>query len=295
MAERVDAQSVNRRQLENLANAGAFDGLNKNRAQVIASIDTLLKHSQQTSSEKSSGQVNMFAAAQQNARPPLPQAKNWDDLTRLQHEFGALGFYMSAHPLDNYRAILERIGAVGANQVASKQRPGGPNRFKMAGIVVSKQERMSKQGNKFAFVSMSDGGGAFEVTVFSELLAAKRDVMEAGQALLVEVDVQTNTQGGGGREGASDLRFIARNIEPLADAAARAARGIRIKLYEAAPVADIQKLLAATPKGRAQVVLALDLDSGEEAEVELPGAWILTEATKASLRQLGGGLELSEY
>jgi DNA polymerase-3 subunit alpha len=238
----------------------------------------------------------MFASASSASRPPLPAAKNWDDLTRLQHEFAALGFYMSAHPLDNFRAILDRIGAVAVNHLASKQRPGGPNRFKMAGIVVSKQERTSKSGNKFAFVSMSDGSGAFEVTVFSELLAAKRDVMEPGMSLLVEVDVQTNSQGGAKAEGgAPDLRFIARNIEPLTDAAARYAKGIRIKLYEAAPVTDIQKVLAATPKGRAQVVLALDLDGGEEAEIELSGAWLMNEATKAALRQIGGGLEVTEY
>jgi len=296
LAERVDAHAVNRKQMENLAAAGAFDMLNKSRAQVIASIDTLLKHSQQTSAERSSGQVNMFAASAGAARPPLPAAKNWDDLTRLQHEFAALGFYLSAHPLDNYRAILDRIGAVSASQIAARHRMGAASRYKLAGIVVSKQERTSKQGNKFAFVQLSDGSGAFEVTIFSELLAAKRDVMEVGQAVLVEVDVQTNTQGGGGpREGASDLRFIGRNIEPLSDAAARAARGIRIKLYDASPVSEIQKLLAAAPKGRAQVVLALDLDDGEEAEIELPGAWNLTEATKTSLRKIGDGLEVAEY
>ncbi|MGB9153609.1 MAG: DNA polymerase III subunit alpha [Alphaproteobacteria bacterium] len=295
MAERVDSHAVNRKQMENLAAAGAFDALNKNRAQVIAAIDTLLKHSQQTNAERSSGQANMFASSQGAARPPLPQAKGWDDLTRLQHEFGALGFYLSAHPLDNYRAILERIGATPADQIASKQRAAGPSRFKLAGIVVSKQERTSKQGNKFAFVQLSDGSGAFEVTVFSELLAAKRDVMEPGQAVLVEVDAQTNTQGGKQGEGGNDLRFIARNIEPLSDAAARAARGIRIKLYDADPVQEIQKLLSATPKGRAQVVLALELDDGEEAEIELPGAWTLTEATKTSLRQIGDGLDVAEY
>ena len=120
--------------------------------------------------------------------------------------------------------------------------------------------------------------------------------MEAGTAVLVEVDAQTNTQGGKQSEGgAPDLRFIARGIEPLSDAAARAARGIRIKLFEPSPVPEIHKLLDATPKGRSQVVLALDLDDGEEAEIELPGAWTLTEATKAKLRQIGDGLDVVEY
>ena len=297
LAERVDSHAVNRKQMENLAAAGAFDGLNKNRSQVIAAIDTLLKHSQQTNAEKSSGQANMFAASTGAARPPLPTAKNWDDLTRLQHEFSALGFYLSAHPLDNYRAILERIGAVGADQIANKQRTSGSTRFKLAGIVLSRQERTSKNGNRFAFLQLSDGNGTFEVTIFSELLALKRDVMEVGQAVLVEADAQANTQGGGGKAegGAPDLRFIARNVEPLSDAATRAARGIRIKLYDSSPVPDIQKMLASVPKGRAQVVFALDLDDGEEAEIELTGAWTLTEATKVSLRQIGDGLDVVEY
>ena len=77
-----------------------------------------------------------------------------------------------------------------ASAVASKQRATGPSRFKLAGVVVSKQERTSKNGNKFAFVQLSDGGGAFEITVFSELLAAQRDLLEAGQAVLIEVDAQ---------------------------------------------------------------------------------------------------------
>ena len=294
-AERIDPHAVNRKQMENMAAAGAFDGLNKNRAQVIAGIDVLLKHSQQKNAEAASGQANMFASSQDAAHPPLPPTKIWDDLTRLQHEFTALGFYMSAHPLDNYLALLDRIGAVQVSKIADK-RDASSSRFKLAGIVVSKQERTSKQGNKFAFVQLSDGGGAFEVTVFSELLAAKRDIMEVGQAVLIEADAQANTQGGGQNFGnGSDLRFIARNIELLSDAATRAAKGVRIKLFEPSPIAEIHKLLAATPKGRAQVVLALELDGGEEAEVEIPGGWVLNEATKTKLRQIGDGLEVVEY
>ncbi len=291
--ERVDPRVINKRQMENLTNAGAFDGLNKNRAQVVAAIDVLLKHSHQSHDERASGQVNMFGAAEKIARPALPQVKAWDDLTRLKQEFGALGFYLSSHPLDNYKAVLERMGVVTASAVATKQRATGPSRFKLAGVVVSKQERTSKNGNKFAFVQLSDAGGAFEVTVFSELLAAQRDKMEAGQAILIEVDAQSGGQGGG--ESSGDLRFIARNVEPLAAAAERAAQGIRIKLYEPSPIAEIQKILETVPKGRGKVTLQLDLDDGEEAEIELSGAWLLTEAMKIDLRQVGGGLEVLEY
>jgi hypothetical protein len=113
---------------------------------------------------------------------------------------------------------------------------------------------------------------------------------------LVEADAQTNTQGGGrGGEGGADLRFIARGAELLSEAAARSARGIRIKLFEPEHVENIRDLLASAPKGRAQVVLALELDDGEEAEVELPETWALNEAIKTKLRQIGDGLEVVEY
>ncbi len=294
-AERVDPHMVNRKQLENLAAAGAFDSLNKNRAQVMAAVDMMLRFGQEKLAERQSGQQSMFAG-ETEARPPLPKIQqSWDDLTRLQHEFSALGFYMSAHPLDNYRGVLDKMGVVAVHKAGVTMRGEALARLKIAGVVVSKQERTSKQGNKFAFVQLSDGSGAFEVTVFSELLAAKRDILESGQAVLMEVDAQTNTQTRMGDGAASDLRFIARQIEPLADAAARAARGIRIRIYEPSPVEEIQKLLAASPKGRAQVVLSLSLDGGEEAEVELAGAWSLSQATKSALRQIGVGLEVEEY
>ena len=196
MAERVEARLINRKSMESLAAAGAFDSLNRNRAQVMAGIDLVLKHSQQSGHERASGQVNMFGEAHASSKPALPSAKMWDDLTRLQHEFQALGFYLSAHPLDNYRAVLDSMGVTPASGTGARMRASGPSRFKLAGVMLGKQERTAKSGNKFAFVQLSDGGGAFEITVFSELLAAKRDLLEAGQAVLIEADAQGDTRNG---------------------------------------------------------------------------------------------------
>jgi len=289
-AERVDARIINRKQMENLASAGAFDCFTRNRAQMLASIDFMLKHSQQSGCERESGQVNMFGGGEAT-KPALPSAKPWDDLTRLQHEFQSVGFYLSAHPLDNYRAVLERMGVVPSASIAARMRASGPSRFKLAGVILGKQERTAKSGNKFAFVQLSDGGGTFELTVFSELLAARRDLLEAGQAVLIEADAQGDTRNGA--DGA-EIRFIARSIDPLAQAAERAAQGIRIRVYDTQEVGEIQKILQALPQGRGRVTLQLQLDD-EEAEMELPGAWQLTDAVKANLRQVGAGLEVSEY
>ena len=291
LAERLDPRVLNKKQLENLACAGAFDCFNRNRAQVLASIEPLLKHSQQKGGERASGQVNMFGG-EAVSKPVLPNAKAWDDLMRLQQEFKSLGFYLSAHPLDNYRAVLERMGIVPASQIASRMRATGPSRFKLAGVVVGKQERTAKSGNKFAFVQLSDGSGSFELTIFSELLAARRDLLEPGQSVIIDADAQGDTRNGatGG-----EIRFIARSIDPLAEAAQKAVQGIRIRVFEPLDVADIRKILSGLPEAkRGRVTLQLELDE-EVAEVDLPGNWMLTDQVKSQLRQIGGGLEIAEY
>jgi DNA polymerase-3 subunit alpha len=283
LVERVDVRAVNRKQLEGLAMGGAFDSLMKNRAQVIASIDVLLKHGHTVADERASGQMNIFGGGA-SARPVLPKVKAWDELTRLQHEFSALGFYLSAHPLDNYRALLKRMNVVAFTEIGAKQRAGGPSRFKIAGIVLGRQEKTAKSGNRFAFVSASDTTGAFEVTVFSELLNARRDILEPGEALLMEVDAQGT---------GADLRFIGRNFERLSDVAARSAQGINIRLYEPDDVAAIKKRLDASTPGRGKVTLTLDLDD-DVADVELPGGWQLSDQLKQDLRQIGNGLDVQE-
>jgi len=294
LAERIDARVINRKQMEGLAMAGAFDSLCKSRAQVMAAIDILLKHSHALANEKASGQASIFGTMDIAPRPALPQAKAWDELTRLQKEFQSLGFYLSAHPLDNYKALLDRLGVVASASVPARRLAGGSSRYKLAGIVMARQERTSKSGNRFAFVSASDATGSFEVTVFSDLLASTREILEGGQAVLIEVDAQGGVKPADGDGAASDLRYIARSFERLSDVAARMAKGVKINLYDGAVVPDIQKVLSTATAGRGKIMLALDLDD-EIAEVELQGAFLLSDELKASLRQIGHGLEVQEW
>ncbi len=311
LAERVDSRLVNRKPWESLTHAGAFDALNRNRAQVLASLDLLLQRGHAAADERASGQTSLFGGpsspgtADAAAHPALPATHPWDALTRLQREFQVLGFYLSAHPLDSYRALLDRLGVVPAAQLglAKARAPTGPNRAKVAGIVTARQERTAKSGNRFAFVSASDTSGAFEVTVFSELLAQRRDTMEPGQAVLFEVEVQSGSpgrgggggsSGGGGDKSADSLRLIARSVERLEEFAARHTRGCRVALFDPEDVPRLHACLSKAPPGRGKIVLALGLDDGLEADVELPGGWRMSETLKADLRALGHGLEVQE-
>src|SRR5262249_46144679 len=111
-ARRVDPKTVNKRMLEALVKAGAFDALNGNRAQSFAAIEMLLRHAGAAAEERESNQVSLFGDAEPSARQPLPAVAEWLPADRLRHEFEAIGFYLSAHPLDEYADILKKQGVL---------------------------------------------------------------------------------------------------------------------------------------------------------------------------------------
>src|SRR5207245_3088010 len=117
--------------------------------------------------------------------------ENWPPMERLQHEFYAIGFYLSSHPLDAYGKSLERIGVVRFIDLAARLAAGGSTRHKLAGIVVGKKERTSARGNRFAFVQMSDASGLFEVMLFSDVLGPARPALDSRQPVLDTVDVRS--------------------------------------------------------------------------------------------------------
>jgi len=118
-ARRLDARVVNKRQLENLACAGAFDGLNPHRAQVHTAVELLIRHAGSAAAERESSQVNLFGEVAVEDMP-LPVVADWDPNDRLKREFEAIGFYLSAHPLDDYAKALARLGVVRQSELTSR-------------------------------------------------------------------------------------------------------------------------------------------------------------------------------
>ncbi|MEK9661599.1 MAG: DNA polymerase III subunit alpha, partial [Alphaproteobacteria bacterium] len=188
LADRIDPHLVNKKQLEHLTAAGAFDGLNGNRAQVFAAIDLILGHAGAVQREREAGQLNLLgeAAGGGVAAPRLPDVKDWPQAEKLQRELDSIGFYLSAHPLDEYQSMLGRLGIVrSADLAATVRATGGAALIKLAGAVLGVQVRTSQRGSRYAFVQLSDPSGAFEITVFSEVLATARDVLEGDEPVLV--------------------------------------------------------------------------------------------------------------
>jgi DNA polymerase-3 subunit alpha len=276
---RLDPRGINKRQIENLACAGAFDGLDRNRRRLYEAAEIIVRTAAAAANDRASAQESLFGGA--DGPPPelsLPLVEDWPAMQRLRQEFEAIGFYLSAHPLDAYGNTLQRLRVVRAGDLPAilAREPG---RKRLAGIVVGKQERTSRQGNRFAFVQLSDPSGMFEVVVFSDALSRIRDVLEAGEPVLLTVD---------GRLDGEDMRLTAQDIEPLEAAVANAATGLRLFVAEPSPLERLKSLLERESKGRGRVALVLDLADGQEVELELPGGYRLSPPVRQALKSLPG-------
>ena len=285
-ARRLDTKGFNRRQFENLVKAGAFDSLDPNRAQTCAAADLLLRQASRAAEERQDGQHSLFGAVDDGfaARPALPVVADWPAVEKLQNEFEAIGFYLSAHPLDPYGKSLERAGILRWVDLSAAIAANGTTRFRFAGIVVGKKERTSARGNRFAFVQLSDTTGVFEVTVFSEVLAQARALLDGGQPLIVTVDVRNEED---------SYRLTAQKIELLDEVVAHAAAGLRVFVGEADALPRLRNLFGREIAGRGRVTLVLDLPS-REVEIALPGGFRVDPRIRAAVKSLPGVVDVHD-
>jgi DNA polymerase-3 subunit alpha len=285
-AARLDAKSFNRRQFENLVKSGAFDGLDPNRAQGFAAAELLLRQASRAAEERETRQESLFAGIDRGlaVRPSLPVVEDWPPVERLQHEFDAIGFYLSSHPLDPYGRSLERAGILRWADLPAALAANATTRFRLAGIVIGKKERTSARGSRFAFVQLSDTTGAFEVTVFSEVLAQARALLDSSQPLIVTADVRREEE---------NLRLTAQKIEPLDDIVAHAAAGLRVFVGAAEALPRLRSLFARETAGRGRVAVVLDLP-GREVELALPGGFRVDPRVRAAVKSLPGIVDVHD-
>jgi DNA polymerase-3 subunit alpha len=276
-ASRVDPKQLNKMQLENLVRAGAFDAIAPNRAQAFAGADLVLRRAQSDAEQKESGQIGLFGGT---APAPLrlPDMPDWPPLERLGFEAEAIGFHLTAHPLDMYGALLKRLGTAASGGLEALA-ASGASRVKLAGCVINVKTRPTRTGSKMAWVRLSDAAGSFEVTFFSETLARCGDLLREGTAILVTADVK--------QEGEM-LRLTASDAVGLDQAAAQAGAGMRVWLSATGAVPHIRAILEREKTGRGRVVLVPRLEGGQDVEVALPGGFNVTPRLAQALKMVPG-------
>ena len=285
--ERIDPKSVNKRALENLARAGAFDRLHPNRAQIVEAADTLIAYAQAKAAERVSDQASLFGGEDVAAgRPRLPKTEAWIGTVQLDEELAAVGFYLTGHPLEDVVELLRRKRVVLCAEALALAEDG-QEAFRMAGMVRRRQERASQSGEKFAFVSLSDPTGEYEVLFPPESLRRCREFLEPGQAVTLKVRAKAKD---------GEVRFFGDDAEPLERAIESVAAGLRVHLAAAAAdMTSLKKRLdpALNAKG-GEVILVAGLGAGQEVELKLPGRFMLDAALRGALKTSPGVVYLED-
>jgi DNA polymerase-3 subunit alpha len=284
---RLDSRTMNKRQFEGLINAGAFDGFNANRSQLHGNVEMLLRHASNLADERESGQSSLFGSEEVGSEmPALATVEPWDTLETLRHEFDAVGFYLSAHPLDARMKQLEKMGVIPFANVPQELQHKTSSRLQMAGILIRKQERVSaKSGNKFAFLQLSDSTGVYEVMIFSDTLARCRNFLETGTPLLVSVDAEMRDD---------EIRFTGQNLQPLDEAMAGKVRELRIHVDATEPVARMRDVLNSAQQGPVKVFVHAHLPDGHIAEMALKGRYSIPPEMVSVLQKTPGFVKYSE-
>ncbi len=280
---RIDPKQINRRVLESLINAGAFDCFGKDRAELIGGLDRIIGYSQRAQESRVTGQHDMFGsgAATGPEKLVLPAYQPWLASEKLLREYQVLGFYLTAHPLDTYRTVLDklRVQNIADFSAAVKQ---GATVGRLAGTVTGKQERKTRTGNKMGIVTFSDASGQYEAVLFSEGLGQYRDLLEVGKSLVITVQAEERPEGIG-------LRI--QTAQSLEEKSVQMQKALRVYVRDSGPLKTVARHLNARGDGSVYFIVIKD-EGQREIEVELTDKYRISPEIAAALRSAPGVVDV---
>ncbi len=260
---RVDVKVLNKRLLENLITAGAFDSIHSNRRQLFDSIDMIIKQGQLAAKEKASKQASLFTAPKSQAGTDinLVQCCDFSPVDKLAKEFNALGFYLTAHPLDMYKTVLPKLNVTNAkdlNAVATEK----ATLVNLAGVLLTKQEKTSKSGKKFAFVQFSDASDTFECVLFSETLNNIRENLIEGRAFYMEASLKKDVEN-------DTFRIAINMIQPLDTMTGKGDLILGIS-HDYTRIQDLIEAIKKTPQGDCAITIKVNHPTLPQVVIKLP-------------------------
>lgn len=243
--ERVDSKFLNKRLLENLIAAGAFECLHKNRRNLFDCIENITSLATQKNQPQTKQKTLFGAKNTLQVELKIPDSPEWNGLNKLQKEFDALGFYLSDHPLRAYKEQLEKLNITSSLKIESISLSS----VRMAGVVLATTVRTGKSGQKYAFLSLSDNDGSFEVTLFSEIYKNHQEILTPGSIIAIEVSIRRDNE---------QIRMTANKIYKLDELQPFTKLNLKIKKDKTIKglLEDINEL----PSGACEIILEIDAD-----------------------------------
>jgi len=287
---RVGAQLVNRRVLEALIKCGAFDSSGLARAALMAQVEDALRLAQKAQSDAERNQMGLFGGVAKNVATALPRREpipEWDAKEKLKFEKEALGFYITAHPLDKYESVMARISKVTTSDLPSA--PDG-SQVQIAGVVQAVKLKNNKSGKRYATFSLEDRSGIVEAIAWPETYQ-KYEALISGEEPVVargKLDVDEER-----------AQIILDELRPLSSALLDSYREVRVRApRNRLENGGLEALKAAITRyrGKSLMYLHLGLDDGREAVLLLGDDFRVTptDALVAELEKLlsPGAVEL---
>jgi DNA polymerase-3 subunit alpha len=285
LADRVDPRLLNKRQLETLAAAGAFDAIDASRAGVFAVAETVLAVAARAHDNRTSGQGGLFGTESQAGDAiALPASARWSLIERMEQEKEAFGFYFSAHPVDRHAHLARMYGARAYARLGELSIPDDGTRAgaTMAVLVEEARWRTSARGKRYLMATLSDASGQFVATCFDDAVA--RDLEEAaanGSCGLTTVELDR-------RPGEEAPRVTVKRIQPFEAIAATARFAVELEVADAAAFAALAALLADHRGARGEIRARVPLSEGGEAQLLLGRDFLLDAELAGRLEALHG-------
>ncbi len=284
---RTDSKQINRKQMEQLIKAGAFDCLDSNRGKIFANLEMIMQHIAADTAMKNSSQTSLFGDEELQTEIKLKDAPDWTELEKLRIEAEAIGFYLSAHPLDSYQQGMKRLGVKSAVEIFSNLKTGDNIQAKLAGCVNAVQKRISKNGNKYAFVEFSDTTSKFEGMLFSEGLAKYESVLNSGFPVFVHMTINKQNEEG-------NPRCLINRVETLDKAIADTSNALEIEINDISAIIPLKEILQSDRNGKNKIYI-IPQNKDWDVRIQLAGGFAFAESDFLSrIRNIPGVTTIKE-
>ncbi|HXG94344.1 MAG TPA: DNA polymerase III subunit alpha [Blastocatellia bacterium] len=271
--ERVDSKAVNKRVLESLIKSGAFDSINRNRAQMFAAIDSAIESGQRVQKSRATGQTDLFGslgAAVPVPDPPMPNVAEWSQQELLKGEKETLGFYISGHPLLRYEQALNDFANADVDRLSGFHHGA---QVTIGGIVVDLNVRTTKKGDRFGLFHIEDQFGTVKVVAWPDVFGKANGVMQNDSPVLVKGRLEIDDGGA--------MTIIADEIQSLENIRERATRTVLLRFKaDAITTERLDKLhdLLDSHRGDSTIIFEVELEDGQIARIQ-PNQFVRVKVT----------------
>lgn len=281
---RMDKRVMNKKALESLIKVGAFDSMGEDRATLFESVTLAGQFMDKVTEDKNNHQTDLFSDMPEEQKfLPVSGVAEWSLVHKLKMEKEALGFFLSAHPMDELEDTLRRLQISPAAQALAAVSDTAI--LTLAGIVGDFKVRIGKSGKPFAFIRASDSSDNFEMFCFSKVLQDAKPKLESGRPLVFYVNAERVSPD-------EPLRLSLIRVSYLDDVAKDISEGIRIMFKVPSCLQEVKQVVDNLKIGRGKIILVADTDDWQ-VKMELPKKYAITASALSELRKIDG-LKVSE-